>query len=328
MNSLPSVDNLEKSQFLSQNQQQLTKLLSFIDFAEGFTLGFIEVNSDRELDWVIDYLKHKNLENYQLLVLSFPEPDLRFLLDDICQKLTQENLKKDKKPIIFIKDLEQSIGSYRKYPPILQDLNFVRDLYPHHLPYPLLFCLPSYAITRLAKFAPDFWAWKSEIFRFQSIIQPKDHLSPIPDLLNYQLHRLYKTPETESRIQLLNNFFQEYSQSHKPQDLPTFLTILNQLGIAYYKQGELGKAEHYLREALDLIQDNPSLDSAKGDILYDLGNAYGSQGQYQEAIASYEQALAIRRDIGDRRGEADCLTNLGVAYGSQGQYQEADLSSR
>jgi hypothetical protein len=62
MNSLPSVDNLEKSQFLSQNQQQLTKLLSFIDFAEGFTLGFIEVNSDRELDWVIDYLKHKNLE--------------------------------------------------------------------------------------------------------------------------------------------------------------------------------------------------------------------------------------------------------------------------
>ncbi len=34
------------------------------------------------------------------------------------------------------------------------------------VPHPILFFLPDYALTRLAKYAPDFWAWRRGVFRF------------------------------------------------------------------------------------------------------------------------------------------------------------------
>jgi tetratricopeptide (TPR) repeat protein len=44
-----------------------------------------------------------------------------------------------------------------------------------------------------------------------------------------------------------------------------------------------------------------------------LGSAYHSLGQYQQAIEFYQQSLAIKREIGDRRGEAKAWFNLGLA---------------
>ncbi len=61
-----------------------------------------------------------------------------------------------------------TLKSYGDYPPMLQDLNFVRDAYQEGVPYPLLIILPDYALTRLAKFAPDFWDWRSGIFLFKT----------------------------------------------------------------------------------------------------------------------------------------------------------------
>jgi CHAT domain-containing protein len=54
-----------------------------------------------------------------------------------------------------------------------------------------------------------------------------------------------------------------------------------------------------------------------------LGNAYNSLGQYPKAIEYYQQSLAIKKEIGDRNGEAKSLGNLGNAYNSLGQYPKA-----
>ena len=54
-----------------------------------------------------------------------------------------------------------------------------------------------------------------------------------------------------------------------------------------------------------------------------LGLAYRSLGQYQRAIAFYEQTLTLAREIGDRQGEANSLGSLGLAYRSLGQYERA-----
>jgi tetratricopeptide (TPR) repeat protein len=50
---------------------------------------------------------------------------------------------------------------------------------------------------------------------------------------------------------------------------------------------------------------------------------YYSLGKYQEALNFYQQSLEIKREIGDRNGEADSLSGLGSVYYSLGQYQEA-----
>jgi tetratricopeptide (TPR) repeat protein len=57
--------------------------------------------------------------------------------------------------------------------------------------------------------------------------------------------------------------------------------------------------------------------------LRSLGNAYYALGQYQKAIEFHQQSLAIAREIGDRSGETKSLNNLGGAYYSLGQYQKA-----
>ena len=50
--------------------------------------------------------------------------------------------------------------------------------------------------------------------------------------------------------------------------------------------------------------------------LNNLGNAYGSLSQYERAIAYYQQALPLFRQVKDRKGEAGALNNLGLAYQS------------
>jgi CHAT domain-containing protein/tetratricopeptide (TPR) repeat protein len=57
--------------------------------------------------------------------------------------------------------------------------------------------------------------------------------------------------------------------------------------------------------------------------LGNLGNAYQSLGQYHRAIEFLEQCLVISREIGYRVGEASSLNNLGNAYDSLGQYHRA-----
>lgn len=61
----------------------------------------------------------------------------------------------------------------------------------------------------------------------------------------------------------------------------------------------------------------------EGNAVGNLGNVHNASGQYEEAIAYYKQALAIRQKIGDVRGEGSDLGNLGVAYKNLGQHAKA-----
>jgi tetratricopeptide (TPR) repeat protein len=57
--------------------------------------------------------------------------------------------------------------------------------------------------------------------------------------------------------------------------------------------------------------------------LNELGNAYGAQGMWQEAIDSYLRSLAMRKSSGDLRGQGIVLNNLGATYWRQGRTDEA-----
>ncbi len=58
-------------------------------------------------------------------------------------------------------------------------------------------------------------------------------------------------------------------------------------------------------------------------IYAELGEVYDDLGKKQEALASFEQALGIRREVGDRRGEGETLNDLGTVYNALGKQQEA-----
>ena len=57
--------------------------------------------------------------------------------------------------------------------------------------------------------------------------------------------------------------------------------------------------------------------------LNNLGLAHRNQARWEEAIGAYELGLAIAHELGDRHGEAQTLSNLGVAYRNQARWVKA-----
>lgn len=61
----------------------------------------------------------------------------------------------------------------------------------------------------------------------------------------------------------------------------------------------------------------------QGDRLFQTGTEQFRQGQLQQALQTYQQALAIVREVDNRAGEGWALNNIGEAYLILGQYQTA-----
>ncbi len=63
--------------------------------------------------------------------------------------------------------------------------------------------------------------------------------------------------------------------------------------------------------------------SAESVMLNNIGLTYFRQKQYQKAIEFHQQSLAIKKQIGDRKGESTSLSNIGVVHYNQGQFETA-----
>ena len=318
--------SLEAKKFLAVNQQSCNELLTFIDFAEGFTIGFVEINFPTEADIVIDFLKsHPQCEQIQLEILNFPDPNLRFLRDEIVKILPTIEWDSNKKSVLILRGLEKSIGVFGDYPPMLADLNFVRDAYSSSVPHPILFILPDYAITRTAKFAPDFWAWKSGVFHFQTtqIIREEAFTQFVGDeRTNYQKYRL---PEKQERIDLLERLLQEYRPSGTTiakENITTCIDLLDELGVAYLSRREFIKAREYLEVALKVCQESGD-SNKKAIICHDLGMVAQELREYEAAQQYYQQALDLKIEFGDRYSQDKTYNNLGMVARKLRQYEQA-----
>jgi tetratricopeptide (TPR) repeat protein len=311
---LPRNLSSEISQFISANQAEFAELLTFIDFSESFTLGFVEINFAPEAEFLIEALKNEAAcQEIQFFVLNFCDQNLRFVRDEILKTLPTIVRESNKKLVLIVRGLEKLIGVFGDYPPVLQDLNFVRDAYRRTVPHPLLFILPDYAITRLAKFAPDFWAWKSGIFQFKTTQATKDYA--VERTLNSEIktERLPRK-EQQERIDLLERLLMENQPTgHQAtgENLRNYNNILHQLGVAYLTQRDPDKARGYLEEAVKKVEQNSSFHA---EVLNTLGRAYEQQRQLEMAISCHQKALEISRNLESLIGEAAALFYLGNAY--------------
>jgi tetratricopeptide (TPR) repeat protein len=310
MYNLSSSEITDRSQFLSINQQSLASLLTFVDFAAGLTIGFIEIDREQERDWIVEWLINSpECQDIHFLVLNYNDPNLRFLLDEILKSLSQQDLQTIENLVLIIKGLEYSIG-HTEYPPILQNLNFVRDAFVDAIPYPILFCLPSYQLTSIAKFAPDFWAWKSGSFKFESIERATIFIDGSP-AKHFQTRI---APEPQSRIDLLERLLKEYKASPLNKDLSTMVSILQQLGSSHRSRQEWIKAEGYLIEALNTIDENSLVLINKTYIWLDLGDVYRKQHKYDRAVEIYQRILDLDLNRPSSYELIEVNNNLGLIY--------------
>ncbi|MDM3861359.1 MAG: tetratricopeptide repeat protein [Aphanizomenon gracile PMC644.10] len=342
--------NAELGQFVALNQDILAELLTFIDFSEKFTLGFIEINFPPDGDLLIEALiTNSQCEEIQFVILKFADPNLRFLRDEIIKELPKIEREVNKKLVLIIQGLEKSIGVFGEYPPFLQDLNFVRDAYKKTVPYPILFVLPDYAINRLAKFAPDFWAWRSGVFRFKTLEKTRENAitqtlesnikgvfrfktlektreNAITQTLesNIKIDRI-EPQEKQERIEILQSLLMEYKPtSEKTNDgnLRRYSNILLELGTAYISQHQAKTAREYLAEALQIAEKLADV-NFKRQVLNKIGDVYREERKFETAINYYQQGLDIAKELKNRNGESYALFKISNAYLDLRQFLEA-----
>jgi CHAT domain-containing protein/Tfp pilus assembly protein PilF len=95
------------------------------------------------------------------------------------------------------------------------------------------------------------------------------------------------------------------------------------------KVGVQQSGKGQFREALETFQQALAITkqindkAGEGSILNNIGEVYRNLGQYPKALEFYQQSLVISKQIDDKAGEAATLNNIGAVYRNLGQYPKA-----
>jgi tetratricopeptide (TPR) repeat protein len=88
----------------------------------------------------------------------------------------------------------------------------------------------------------------------------------------------------------------------------------------WFTRGYLSEGRRWLEGAL---AGEGRSEEARAKALHGAGILAWRQGDYAQAAALHEEALALRREMGDTQGVAASLNNLGLVAGEQGEYERA-----
>ncbi|GAC1565650.1 MAG: hypothetical protein NVS3B14_04080 [Ktedonobacteraceae bacterium] len=130
-----------------------------------------------------------------------------------------------------------------------------------------------------------------------------------------------RTPrETWKKIEDLEPQLAEIELSYRGQDYDRAASVLFEIDFDYlflwgYYRLMAEQHERLIGKLSDLQQKQANLGR--------LGDAYRVMARYQQSVTYLEQALAIAREIGDRRSQGRHLANLGLSNSNLGRYQQA-----
>ncbi|NJK67188.1 MAG: tetratricopeptide repeat protein [Microcoleus sp. SU_5_3] len=123
----------------------------------------------------------------------------------------------------------------------------------------------------------------------------------------------------------------QYQDAVEPhlQALKIFQELDDKQGqaVSWHRLGDAYEAFGRHQEAIDAHQQAFQLNDNRleqAHTLCGLGWDLLSSGESEKAIETYEQAIAIFRELGDRQGEANALNGLGVANANLGNYPQAE----
>ena len=312
---------LESLQLLPQPETELASLLRLVLRARGFALAFVKSNLLTEREHIVEVvsqsLKSRGRSG-RCLHLRDPVIDLLEEISHLKPPLTPED-------VLFVLGFEKSIPPEADFAPVLAKLNMTRERF-RDLPCPIVIVLPDYALTRLARQAPDFWSWRSGVFEFEvsaeelaSIMQRESPLSD-RDLRS-------RSPDSiREHLEVLQEILSEYEARggfHSEK-----LNLLNQIAADLVQLSDFEKARIYAEKSVEAARRAGDL-AAEAEALNILAVALADLGHYEEALQLARQAVARFRSLAQKESAssqealAASLSNLGTILGSLRQLDEA-----
>ena len=294
-----------------ENISTLDRLVRSIDLAEGFALFFARCNVPAlrselmlvatqqlaalgvEIVEVAFEDESANVRERLRLALEAADKDAKTpipveipaLLQPLAVAEPPAGYTAGGKRAVFVTGLEYGIPYDQPNARILAELNLGRDVFPRDVPHPLVIWLPDYAVTAVARFAPDFWAWRSGVFEFE-------------------------TGEAERSAAFEQSIWRDRPW-HDLTNLTPEVRLLRR-----------HQLESLLDDYRDL-PDDPRLTRERADILDDLGHVCAASQEFPAAIDYYKRALALYRQTNDRDGETTVLDSIGYVYSALGDQRKA-----
>ena len=305
----------DAAEISAENQEILLRMASLIRMAESFRLGFVKCNQPVQSRQLFARLKDMLAGEANIVRVDLLGP-VESLRRAVLQELERNGAEGQGKKAILVFGFEQSIPS-KGAAPALDELNQSRDNFPKSFSGPLLIWLPDYALTRLAREAPDFWGWRSGVFEFvpeARIISAVEQMA-FRDASVSSLSREEKMVRAEALEGLVRDYLELKRGEREDRALAE---VLRRLGDIRTDLDDYPQAIQLFMQSLQISQ-NVGDKKGVADSLAGLGKVNIFLADYPKAIEYYEQALVIAREIGDRRGEGNALGNLGIAYAALGR---------
>jgi CHAT domain-containing protein len=195
-------------------------------------------------------------------------------------------------------------------------------------PYPIVLWVTPNILSRLSLEAPDFWSWRSGVFRF---VSPAVEATGVINR-NGEISLLIE-PEKRPTLPLDELLEQVENLEQQTLGTPALATLYNRVANAYANRVNTRQPEDYSQE-IDLaihffgkslaLQRKLNLPMAESDTLLQLGDIYRDLGLWEQVFPLYKQSLEIARSLKDSLREAAALGRLGNLYQ---QYPLGDLAN-
>ncbi|HLL13658.1 MAG TPA: tetratricopeptide repeat protein [Pyrinomonadaceae bacterium] len=328
------------------------RLVRALDFAECFWLGFVKSNLHAQrLNAVAACKELLDALNIHLVEIELDGP-VNDLLPILKDRLSQErraietsahaprdevepSRSKQHKIVFFVYGLEHSIPSSDAYPPILASFNLNRELFRQDITCPLVLWLADYALTALARGAPDFWAWRSGLYEFAPEVDITERtFEPIHHEEEHLTSSLSERAKRE-RLTMLKGLLADYCElGDGARERKTQIVIQSRIGAIYSELGEWGEAKRVFEKALEIAREQAD-SRLIASTSHNLGFQLRNMGDYVSARQLLEESLKIERGLNNMLGVATSLQELGsLAYvtedfsGARSFYEESLKISR
>lgn len=302
-----------------QNQDALLQIASLIRLAESFRLGFVKCNHPIQCRQMAAKLREMLAGVANIIIVELKKP-VSSLRRAVLQALEADKSDRVGKRVVMVFGFEHSVPSQGPAP-ALDELNQSRNNFPDSFSGPVLIWLPDYALTRLAREAPDFWGWRSGVFELSpdlGVIVAVEKMA-IVDSFSDGLN-LSEKMEKASALEGLIRDYQELPSGKRTDR--SLATVLHSLGNIRYQLGEHNEAHRLYQDSLKIYRELGDK-SGVSRSLHQLGMLAQETGDLDEARRLYQDSLKISQELGDKNGVSRSLHQLGNLAFATGDLTEA-----
>ncbi|MEG4033506.1 tetratricopeptide repeat protein, partial [Microcoleus sp. S36b_A4] len=305
----------------AEPEEEYRDLVRSIKRTKGFSLLFVECSPAEGERWITRVKTDIPQQKIEVLRLKESVYDFYNLIEELPNR--------DRINVLFVQGLEYSLYEYeqekkdigweskdiysyswRGVPPVLINLNQQRERFRDNFKICFVFLLPKFAIDYFIQRAPDFFDWRSSLFKLsmdKELLQLESRQAcwERGNLEDY----LALTPQERKReLVRIQTLIDEDGQIPKQK-----AELFFEQGLLYSYAEEYAKAITCYDKALEI---KPDFHEAWNN----RGNALGNLGRWEEARSSYDKALKIKPD------SYEVWNNRGIALSNLGRLEEAIAS--